>query len=120
MDIQRLKEIFDTKNTFAIVVGQTYTVDEMGSALAVYLMLKTLGKDASVISAKQPLVEVSSLVGIDRVRPNYESDNGDLIVSFPYQQDEIGKVSYTLENGLLNIIVKPKDAPLSFGEKDVI
>jgi nanoRNase/pAp phosphatase (c-di-AMP/oligoRNAs hydrolase) len=120
MDIQRLKEIFDSKSTFAIVVGQGYGVDEMGSALSLYLALKTIGKDASVVSAKQPLVEVSNLVGIDQVRPSYESSNGDLIVSFPYQQDEIGKVSYTLENGLLNIIVKPKDAPLSFGEKDVI
>jgi hypothetical protein len=92
----------------------------MASALSIYLTLKSLGKDVSIISGKQPLVEVSNLVGIDRVTPTFESSNGDLIVSFPYQQDEIGKVSYTLENGLLNIIVKPKDAPLSFGEKDVI
>lgn len=120
MDIQRLKEIFEKQGTFAIVVGQNYTIDEMGSALSIYLTLKSLGKDAGVISGKQPLVEVSSLVGIDRVRPGFESNSGDLIVSFPYQTDEIGKVSYTLENGLLNIIVKPKDAPLSFGEKDVI
>jgi nanoRNase/pAp phosphatase (c-di-AMP/oligoRNAs hydrolase) len=120
MDIQRLKEIFEKQGTFAIVVGQAYTVDEMASALSIYLTLKTLGKDVSVVSAKQPLVEVSNLVGIDVVKPSYEASGGDLIVSFPYQQDEIGKVSYTLEGGLLNIIVKPKDAPLSFGEKDVI
>ena len=120
MDIQRLKDIFEKSGTFAVVVGQNYTIDEMGSALSISLTLKSIGKDVSVISSKDPIVEVSSLVGIDSVRPNFESNTGDLIVSFPYQQDEIGKVSYTLENGLLNIIVKPKDAPLSFGEKDVI
>jgi len=120
MDIQRLKDIFDKQGAFAVIVGQSYTVDEMGSALAIYLTLKSLGKDVTVISGKEPLVEVSNLVGIDSVKPNFESTTGDLIVSFPYQQDEIGKVSYTLEEGLLNIIVKPKDAPLSFGEKDVI
>lgn len=120
MDIQRLKDIFDKQGSFAIVVGQDYTIDEMGSALSIYLTLKTLGKDATIISGKQPLVEVSNLVGIDSVKSNFESTSGDLIVSFPYQQDEIGKVSYTLENGLLNIIVKPKDKPLSFGENDVI
>lgn len=120
MDTQRLKEIFDREGAFAIVVGSSYTVDEMASALSVYLTLKSNGKDVSIVSAKQPLVEVSNLIGIDRVTPSFESNSGDLIVSFPYQQDEIGKVSYTLENGLLNIIVKPKDAPLSFGEKDVI
>jgi len=120
MDTLRIKEIFEKQGTFAVVVGQSYGVDEMASALSIYLTLKSLGKDAGIISGKQPLVEVSNLVGIDRVTPSFESSNGDLIVSFPYQQDEIGKVSYTLENGLLNIIVKPKDAPLSFGEKDVI
>lgn len=120
MDIERLKEIFEKQGTFAIVVGNGYTIDEMGSALSIYLTLKSMNKDVSIVSGKQPLVEVSSLVGIDNVKPNFESNSGDLIVSFPYQQDEIGKVSYTLENGLLNIIVKPKDAPLSFGEKDVI
>jgi hypothetical protein len=72
MDIQRIKEIFDGNNTFAVVVGQNYTVDEMGSALSVYLILKSLGKDINVISSKQPLVEVSSLVGIDTVKPNFE------------------------------------------------
>lgn len=120
MDIQRLKEIFEKQSSFAVIVGQAYTIDEMASALSIYLTLKSLGKEANVVSAKQPLVEVSSLVGIDAVKPSYEANGGDLIVSFPYQQDEIGKVSYTLESGLLNIIVKPKDAPLSFGEKDVI
>ena len=92
----------------------------MSSALSIYLTLRSLGKDVTIVTEKQPLVEVSDLVGIDKVKPSFESTSGDLVVSFPYQQDEIGKVSYTLENGHLNIIVKPKDAPLSFGEKDVI
>lgn len=120
MDIQRVKEAFEKQGSFAIVVGQGYGVDEMASALSLYLALKSNGKDVTIVSEKQPLVEVSNLVGIDKLRPSFESSTGDLIVSFPYQQNEIGKVSYTLENGLLNIIVKPKDAPLSFGEKDVI
>ena len=120
MDTQKLTEIFDKGGTFAIVIGSTYTVDEMGAALALYLALSSKGKDVTVISTKQPLVEVSNLVGIDKVKPGFESETGDLVVSFPYQNDEIGKVSYTLEAGFLNIIVKPKDNFLSFGEEDVI
>src|SRR3989344_605036 len=120
MDIQRLKEIFDRVGSFAIVVGPSYTIDEMGGALALYLTLSSSGKDVSIISSKQPLVEISNLVGVDSVKPYYESKNGDLVVSFPYQGDEIGKVSYTLESGFLNIIVKPKENYLSFGEKDVL
>jgi hypothetical protein len=120
MDIQRLRDIFDRENNFGIIVGSNYTIDEMGGALALYLTLTSMGKSASIISSKEPLVEVSNLVGIDRVRTAFEGSGGDLIVSFPYKGDEIGKVSYTLEAGLLNIIVKPKDNSLSFGEKDVL
>lgn len=121
MDIQRLKDILNKDGSYAIVVGNNYTIDEMGAALALQLALKTNGKNVSVVSGKQPLVEVSSLVGIDQVKSRFESSNGDLVVSFPYQEDEIGKVSYTLEAGFLNIIVKPKDNnTLSFGEKDVL
>lgn len=120
MDTQKLTEIFDKDGSFAIVVGSSYTVDEMGAALSLYLALSGKGKDVTVISIRQPLVEVSNLVGIDKVKSGFESKTGDLVVSFPYQTDEIGKVSYTLEGGFLNIIVKPKDNSLSFGEKDVI
>src|SRR3989344_2672802 len=120
MDTQKLAEIFDKDGTFAIVIGSTYTVDEMGAALSLYLALSSKGKDVTVISTKQPLVEVSNLVGIDKVKPGFESKTGDLVVSFPYQNDEIGKVSYTLEGGFLNIIVKPKADSLSFGERDVL
>lgn len=120
MDSQRLREIFEKEGSYVIVVGQTYTLDEMGASLALYLTLTSRGKNVSIISQKQPLVEVSNLIGIDKVRPNYESKTGDLVVSFPYQEDEIGKVSYTLEDGFLNIIVKPKDQALSFGEKNVL
>lgn len=120
MDSQRLREIFEKEGSYVIVVGQTYTLDEMGASLALYLTLTSRGRNVSIISQKQPLVEVSNLVGIDKVRPNYESKTGDLVVSFPYQEDEIGKVSYTLEGGFLNIIVKPKDQALSFGEKNVL
>ena len=61
-----------------------------------FLSLQAANKTVSILSAKQPLVEVSNLIGIDQVKANFESKSGDLIVSFPYQNDEIGKVSYTL------------------------
>lgn len=120
MDIQKLREIFDRSGSFAVIVGSNYTIDEMGSALSIYLALSSQNKNVSIVSTKEPLVEVSNLVGIDKVKPSIEADGGDLIVSFPYKDDEIGKVSYTLEAGFLNIIVKPKEDTLSFGENDVL
>ena len=110
--IQKNKDI-------AIVTATNPSLDEMGSALALYLALSQVGKSVTIASPESPLVEVSSLVGIDKVRTNIGSTTGDLTVSFPYQEGEIEKVSYTLENGLLNIVVKAGEKGLSFNEKEI-
>lgn len=117
--INRLRESIDREGNIAIVVSQNHGIDEMGAALSFYLSLKASNKNVSIISLKEPLVEVSNLVGIDKVKPAYQGQGGDLIVAFPYQEGEIEKISYTLENGSLNIVVKPSGETLSFGEKDV-
>jgi hypothetical protein len=65
------------------------------------------------------LVEVSALVGIDEVKTNIGEASGDLVVSFPYREGEIEKVSYTRDEDLLNIVVKAGEKGLNFDEKDV-
>ena len=120
-NLDRIIELLNKNEPIGITLGQNYGIDEMAAALGLYLSLQDSGKQVSIASPQSPLVEVSNLVGIDRVKPNFEGRaGGDLIVSFPYKDDEIDKVSYTLEQGFLNIIVKGKDGVLSFGEKDVI
>jgi hypothetical protein len=78
-----------------------------------------MGKTASVLSATEPLVEISNLVGIDKVKTRFEADGADLVVSFPYKEGEIEKVSYTIDNGYLNIVVKAGDQGLTFQQGDV-
>ena len=120
-NLDKLREILSANQTIAIAVGQNYGFDEIAAALGLYLVLKGAGKEVSVVSPKAPLVEVSNLVGIDKLKTSFDGQSGsDLTVSFPYRNDEIDKVSYTLESGFLNIVVKGRDGKLSFGEKDVI
>lgn len=117
--LQKLKELIANNEKIAIAVGKNPSVDEMGAALALYLSLKSSNKDVVIACPTEPLVEVSSLVGIDKVKTSLASDGADLVVSFPYREGEIEKVSYTLEDGDLNIIVKAGSNGLSFAEKDV-
>ncbi|MGI8419543.1 MAG: hypothetical protein ACR2LN_02765 [Candidatus Levyibacteriota bacterium] len=117
--IQKLKDAIAKSNSIGIAVGQNPSVDIMGAALALYLLLKAAKKQISIASPSDPIVEISSLVGIDKVQRNFGGEAGDMVVSFPYQEGEIEKVSYTLENNLLNIIVKASEQGLSFSEKDV-
>lgn len=118
--IQRVKDLLDKNHTIRIVVGKNPGVDEMGSALAVYLTLRNVGKPVTITCPTEPIVELSSLVGIDQVKTGFDSvKSGDLTVSFPYKEGEIEKISYTLENGFLNILVKAGERGLSFDKEDI-
>lgn len=116
----QLQDLISKNNTIGIAVGKNPGVDEMASALSLFLVLKSQGKNVSVACPTEALVEHSNLVGIDKVKNSFEANGGDMIVSFPYEEGEIEKISYTMENGLLNIVVKAGEEGLSFGEKDVM
>lgn len=117
--IQKLKDAIAKSSSIGIAVGQNPSIDEMGAALSLYLLLGSANKRVSIASPTEPIVEISSLVGIDRVQRHFGGDAGDLVVSFPYKEGEIEKVSYTLENNFLNIIVKASEMGLSFADQDV-
>jgi len=116
---QRIQEVLQKNEQIGIVVGKNPTIDDMASGLALYLGLKAAQKNVSIASPTEPIVEVSSLVGINKVSTTLSGEGGDLVVTFPYKDREIEKVSYSLENGYLNIIVKAGEDGLSFTEKDV-
>jgi hypothetical protein len=117
--LQRVRDLLATEGQIGIVVGKNPTIDEMGAGLALYLSLLTAGKKVTIASATEPIVEISNLVGIDEVKTSLGGDSGDLVVSFPYKEGEIEKVSYTLDDKYLNIVVKAGTVGLSFEEKDV-
>src|SRR3989344_6899745 len=66
------------------------------------------------------LGQIKDFIGIDKVKSGFEGGAGDMVVSFPYREGEIEKISYTLEDGFLNIVVKAGENGLSFSENDVI
>lgn len=117
--LQKLQSLLEQNDKIGIAVGKNPSVDSMGAALALYLSLQAINKQVAIAAATEPLVEVSSLVGINKVKTSLDGTGGDLVVSFPYKEGEIEKVSYTLEQGFLNIIVKAGELGLSFNEKDI-
>ena len=116
---QKIRDLLDKHEVIGIAVGNNPTVDEMAAALSLNLYLSSLNKKVSIASPAPTLVELSSLVGIDKVKTSLDGDSGDLIVSFPYQNTAIQKVSYTIEEGFLNIVVKADEKGLNFLDNEV-
>ena len=117
---QRIKDLILNHQDIGVVVRPHPSLDEMAAGLGMYLSLKLLGKNVSIACPTDPLVAVSSLVGIDKVAKTLSGgEGGDLTVTFPYEEGEIEKVSYTLDNGKLNIVVKAGEKGLSFSQQDV-
>lgn len=119
LTFSKIKEAIEKYKSIAIATRKDPSVDEMGGALSLYLALKATGKSISIATPNNPLVEVSSLVGIDEVKTSLGAESGDLVVSFPYREGEIEKVSYTRDDNFLNIVVKAGEKGLGFSEKDV-
>jgi len=115
----KIREAVNKHNNIAIAVPKDPTVDEMGAALGLYLSIEDLGKSLSIATPNTPLVEVSSLVAVDEVKTTLGAESGDLVVSFPYREGEIEKVSYTRDDSFLNIVVKAGEKGLNFDQKDV-
>jgi nanoRNase/pAp phosphatase (c-di-AMP/oligoRNAs hydrolase) len=119
LSYKRISEFLTRSQNIGIVTPKDPNVDQMAGALSLYLSLQGMGKNLAIATPADPLVELSNLVGIDRVRTKLSYQSGDLVVSFPYKEGEIDKVSYTLDEGTLSILVKAGEQGLSFDEKDV-
>lgn len=118
--LDQIKDFIGKNNKIGIAVGKNPGVDEMGAALSLYLSFLSSGKDVSIACPTEALVGHSDLVGIDKVKSSFEGGAGDMVVCFPYREGEIEKISYTLEDGFLNIVVKAGEEGLGFSENDVI
>lgn len=118
--LEKIKDLLAKNENIGIAVGRNPGIDQMAAALSLYLALSDTSKKINIVCPTEPIVEVSSLVGINKVKKTFDGGaSGDLTVSFPYEEGEIEKISYTLEEGKLNILVKAGENGLSFNEKDV-
>jgi|SRR5579885_596772 len=116
---QKIRDAIGKSASIGIVVAPNPTIDIMAAGLSVYLLLKEANKKVTIACPTEPIVELSSLVGINKVQPGLGGEEGDLVVSFPYEEGEIDKVSYTIEEGYLNIIVKAGEKGISFDDQDI-
>lgn len=97
-DLQQIQSLVSSAHRVLILTHANPSIDTMGSALAIYLSMIKLGKDAIIAMESQPLVEVANLVGIDQVKTSLAGKN--LLVTYkPYNLGDFEKVTYLEDQG---------------------
>lgn len=116
---EQIKELIDTSSSIGIVVSENQNIDTVAAALGLYLVLKSNGKNVQVVSKKTPAVEVSNLVGVDKILKSFSGNTKILTISVPYREGEIEKVSYNIEDTRLNVNLFAESSGITFDESEV-
>jgi hypothetical protein len=95
-EISLFKGFLDQASDLGIFIGSHQNLDTVAASLSLYLSLTQAGKKVQIISKKAPTVEVSNLVGVNKITENFTSGNSSkLVVSLPYIRGEVEKVLFT-------------------------
>jgi phosphoesterase RecJ-like protein len=90
--------------------------DSIGSALALYLVLRKLGKEATVVCT-DPIPEVYQFLPTTNVIDSNLVTSNDFVVTLDCTKAKIDTIKTNLEDNKVNIIITPKQG--SIGEKEV-
>lgn len=95
-EISLFNELLGQNQEVGIIIGSHQNLDTYAASLALFASLKAAGKKVQIISKKAPTVEVSGLVGIDKVKEGFSTgSNSKLVISLPYIKGEVEKVLFT-------------------------
>ncbi len=102
--LQKAVEILQKSNSGAVLLPQNPSQDGIAAALALYLGLSRMGKNVT-IACSTPVE--SELMAADKIGSTLATSGNDLVISLPYTDGSVDKVSYYTEGNSLNIVVVP-------------
>lgn len=120
-DLVKLGDFLQNEGDLGIVIGSHQNLDTVASALSLYLTLFQSGKNIQIVSLKEPTVEISDLVGVDKIKSSFSGGNSKLVVSLPYTKGEVEKVLFTEQPNTINfhLTAAPGKTITSFDAKQV-
>jgi len=104
-DLEKIKEILNSSEEILIAVGSNANFDILAASLAFYISLSNMGKKVTIISPKEPIVEETKLVGINKISASLGGKK--LVISVKDALGSVEKVTHYLEGDKLNIVVHP-------------
>lgn len=106
MDLTSLKAGIDGAHSVAVLLPRNSNTDAVAASLALKLGLESLGKSVSVACTDPMTVAVNRLVGVNTITNTLGGKN--LVITFPGQTEIVDKISYSVENGELQLVIVPK------------
>lgn len=108
--ITAARSLIETTKEVIIALPANPTLDAVASSLSLYLGLSVRGISATVVCPTVMTVEFNQLVGVDKIGNNISNSRGkNLVISFPYQEGSIEKVSYNIESNTFNLVIEPRE-----------
>lgn len=104
----RIAQIFNEKQSISICLPQNPNLDAVASATALYLTLLNMGKQVT-LTAPEEVNPQFGLIGQDKIQTQLSSEGNTLVVSFPYTEGAVDKVTYNIEGDHFNLIIQPKE-----------
>ena len=115
--LNQIRGLLEQAKSVAIIASPQPSIDAVAASLALYLALSATGKTVSVISTAPMTVEFSHLVGVDKIVNTIGTGDGrNMVISFPYQEGSIEKVSYNIEQETFNLVIEPRVMNIIVGQ----
>ncbi len=94
------------KSNHVLIAASGPDGDSVGSAGALYIMLKKLGKEVTVVAPSLISEEFEFLPCVKEIKDSLDLQN-DLIFEVDCANNEVGNLKYEINNGKLQIILSP-------------
>lgn len=123
LEISAAVEAINHNQRILVVPHANVDPDALSSALAVYQLLQSLGKDVTVICPDTPPESLKFLPGFEKLEQEVDDSRNFIITVNLEEGVEVDQLRYTVEEHKVNIIVTPRkgkirSTQIAFGEGD--
>src|SRR3990167_5446946 len=116
--IFQIRSLLQNAQSVLIAMGQDADDDAIAAGLSLYLILSKMRKQPTIISPADVKVGQAYLFGVDKISKQLSGGNT-LVISLPYKEGTIEKVSYNIENDKFNLVIEPRGESLTFAPEEV-
>lgn len=115
--LAELKKLLDGAQEVMVFLPEEPNYDQIAGGLGLYLGLLKHGKLVHIAGTNYETQKFSDLVAVDKVKNSLGGKN--MVISLPYTEGEIEKVSYNFDGNKFNLVIEPKGKALPFSQEEV-